>query len=242
MTTVNSIGGISAGTDLNNMSVQQVLTKLLFPYVAPNVSASLTYTPSGSIFEYGKSVSIQNIIGNVVKKSENIINIKFLDGNEVLQEITVGLDASSYKFIFQTPVVITSNMPNNRFRFSVTDASNKTYYANTSSITFYYPYYIGIIEENDILTNELITGLTKKVEGKGSKSNNYTTNNQRMVFSYPKSYGNLSKILDANSFDVTGTFTKNELAITGLDGTEQDYYVYVNNASTMTNFKMTFYY
>ena len=242
MTTVNSIGGISAGTDLNNMSVQQVLTKLLFPYVAPNVSASLTYTPSGSIFEYGKSVSIQNIIGNVVKKSENIINIKFLDGNEVLQEITVGLDASSYKFIFQTPVVITSNMPNNRFRFSVTDASNKTYYANTSSITFYYPYYMGVIGENDVLTNELITSLNKKIEGKGTKSNNYTTNNQRMVFAYPKSYGNLSRILDANSFDVTGTFTKNELVITGLDGTEQDYYVYVNNASTMTNFKMTFYY
>ena len=40
---------------------------------------------------------------------------------------------------------------------------------------------------------------------------------------------NLSKILDANSFDVTGTFTKNELIVTGLDGTEQDYYVYVNN-------------
>ena len=63
-----------------------------------------------------------------------------------------------------------------------------------------------------------------------------------MLFAYPKSYGNLNRILDANSFDVTGTFTKNELVITGLDGTEQDYYVYVNNASTMTNFKMTFYY
>ena len=242
MTIVNTLGGIKAGDNLNGLTLKDILNKLLFPYVAPNVSASLTYTPSGSIFEYGKSVSIQNIIGNVVKKSENIINIKFLDGNEVLQEITVGLDASSYKFIFQTPVVITSNMPNNRFRFSVTDASNKTYYANTSSVTFYYPYYIGVIGENDVLTNELITSLNKKVEGKGTKSNNYTTNNQRMVFAYPKSYGGLSKILDANSFDVTGTFTKNELVITGLDGTEQDYYVYVNNASTMTNFKMTFYY
>ena len=242
MTIVNTLGGIKAGDNLNGLTLKDILNKLLFPYVAPNVSASLTYTPSGSIFEYGKSVSIQNIIGNVVKKSENIINIKFLDGNEVLQEITVGLDATSYKFIFQTPVVITSNMPNDRFRFSVTDASNETYYANTSSVTFYYPYYIGVIGENDVLTNELITSLNKKVEGKGTKSNNYTTNNQRMVFAYPKSYGGLSKILDANSFDVTGTFTKNELVITGLDGTEQDYYVYVNNASTMTNFKMTFYY
>ena len=242
MNVVTGLGGIKAGDNLNGLTLKDVVNKLLFPYVAPNVSASLTYAPSGSIFEYGKSVSIQNIIGNVVKKSENIINIKFLDGNKVLQEITVGLDASSYKFIFQTPVVINSNMPNNRFRFSVTDASNKTYYANTSSITFYYPYYMGVIGENDVLTNELITSLNKKVEGKGTKSNNYTTNNQRMVFAYPKSYGGLSKILDANSFDVTGTFIKNELVITGLDGTEQDYYVYVNNASTMTNFKMTFYY
>ena len=61
-----------------------------------------------------------------------------------------------------------------------------------------------------------------------------------MVFAYPKSYGKLKTIFDPNNFDVTATFTINEVSITGLDGTAQEYYVYVNNASTVTNFSMKF--
>ena len=63
-----------------------------------------------------------------------------------------------------------------------------------------------------------------------------------MVFAYPKAHGKLKSILDPNNFENLAAFTCHEVKVTGLDGTEQDYYVYVNNASTMTNFKMTFYY
>ena len=63
-----------------------------------------------------------------------------------------------------------------------------------------------------------------------------------MVFAYPKAYGNLKSIIDPNNFDVTGTFTKQEVSITGLDGTAQAYYVYVNGASTVSNFNMKFNY
>ena len=49
MLTVSSLGGISAGTDLNNMSIQDVLTKLLYPYVAPSISASIVYSPTGGV-------------------------------------------------------------------------------------------------------------------------------------------------------------------------------------------------
>ena len=243
MTTVSSLGGISAGTDLNNMSVQEVLTKLLFPYVAPTVNASLTYSPTGNTFEYGNLVVITAINGTVTKKSEAITSVKFLDSSTVLQEITNGVSGTgSYKYTFSTPITISSNLSNTRFRFSVTDSSNKTYYANTTNINFYYPYYFGVIEENEMLTNSLFTNLTKRVEAKGDKTNNYTTSNQCMLIAYPKSYGELKKILDANSFDVTGTFTKSEFNIIGLDGTSQPYYVYINNASSVTNFRMTFQY
>ena len=243
MTTVSPLGGISAGTDLNNMSVQEVLTKLLFPYVAPTVSASLTYNPSGNIFECGNSITITAINGTVTKKSDSIISVRFLDSSTILQEITSGVgNTASYRYTFPTPITITSNLPNTRFRFSVTDASNKTYYANTVNVNFYYPYYFGVINENEELTNELFSTLTKKVEAKGNKTNDYTTSNQCMLMAYPKSYGELKKILDANSFDVTATFTKNEFNVVGLDGTSQPYYVYINNASSVTNFRMTFQY
>lgn len=241
--TVTSIGGIPSGSNLNGLTIKEILNKLLFPYVAPTLSASLTYSPSGSVFEYGQTVLISEIKGNVTKKSEAITSVRFLDNTIVLTEITSGVGSSgSYKHTFTEQVRITSPLSSSRFRFSVTDASGKTYYANTTSLNFYYPYYIGVIGESETINANVVKSLTKKVEAKGNKANNFTTNNQRMVIAYPKSYGNLTKILDANSFDVTSTFTKTELSLECLDGTVQQYYVYVNNASTVTNFKMTFYY
>ena len=63
-----------------------------------------------------------------------------------------------------------------------------------------------------------------------------------MLIAYPKSYGALKKIIDQNSFDVTNSFIKSEVNVTGLDKTSQTYYVYTNNASSVTNFKITFQY
>jgi hypothetical protein len=63
-----------------------------------------------------------------------------------------------------------------------------------------------------------------------------------MVFAYPKAHGNLTKIVDPNNFDITGSFTKHEVSVTGLDGSSQAYYVYVNGASTVTDFEVDFNY
>ena len=241
--TVTSIGGIPSGSNLNGLTIKEILNKLLFPYVAPTLSASLIYSPSGTVFEYGQIVFVSGIRGTVTKKSEAITSVKFLDNATILNEITSGVVSSaSYTYTFTEQVRITSALSSSRFRLSVTDASGKTYYANTANLNFYYPYYIGVVEENETIDASVIQSLTKKVEAKGNKTNNFTTNNQRMVIAYPKSYGDLTKVLDANSFDVTSTFTKSELSLECLDGTMQQYYIYVNNASTVTNFKMTFYY
>ena len=101
---------------------------------------------------------------------------------------------------------------------------------------------MGVCAENATIDEALIKRLTKKVEGKGNKSHAFTCDFQRMVFAYPKSHGRLRQIIDPNNFDVTGTFGVQEVNITGLDGTAQTYYVYVNSASTVSNFNMKFNY
>ncbi len=241
MNTVNSLGGISAGENLNGLTIKEVLNKLLFPYVAPSVSASLIYSPSGSVFEKGTTVTITGMRGTVTKKSEPVTMLRFWDGSTMLKSVTINIESGTYTCEFSESELITSNLSNSRFRFSATD-SRGTYYANTNSLTFYYPYYIGTVLEGEVLTNDLFMSLPKKVQGKGTITNSFTTNNERMLIAYPKSYGALRQIVDANGFDVTNTFTQNEMLITGLDGTNQTYYVYINSASTVSNFKMTFYY
>lgn len=243
MQIVTGLGGIAAGESLEGMNLKEILNKLLFPYVAPSVSTSITFSPSGGTYEFGQTVSISQMKGSVTKKSEKITKVEFLDGDQVLKAITEGVGGTAnYTHSFEQPVEVKASMSNTRFRFRVTDATNKTYLANTSSFNFYYPYYYGVIEEGVELNSDLIKGLTKQVTDKGNKNYTYTSDNQCMVIAYPKSYGNLSKILDQNSFDVTSTFVKQEVGVVGLDGTEQPYYVYVSGAATVSNFKMTFNY
>lgn len=237
MPTVNAIGGIAAGTSFNNMPVNQVLTKLLYPYVAPTVSASSN--PNGGIFEKGNNQKVTKITANVGKKSEKITKVEFLDGSSSLG-VKEGAEVQNGGTIaITTDIAVNSNK---NFSVKVTDAANKTYTANTGSFNFVYPYYMGVCSENADINEELVKRLTKKIEAKGNKSHAFTCDFQRMVFAYPKSHGKLRQIIDPNNFDVTGTFGIQEVSITGLDGTAQDYYVYVNSASTVSNFNMKFNY
>jgi len=236
MLTVNALGGIKAGENLDNMPVQQLLTKLLYPYVAPTISA--TASPNGGTFEKGNGQNVTSIKAVVTKKSEKITKVEVFDGSVSLGVQTEGVENGG-TFTFPVNVAVSSNKG---FQAKVTDAIGKVYSANTGSFNFVYPYYMGICAEDAVIDAELVKGLTKKVEAKGNKSNAFTCDYQRMVFAYPKAHGKLKSIIDPNNFDVTGTFGVQEVTITGLDGTAQAYYVYVNSASTVSNFTMKFNY
>ena len=238
MTVINGIGGISAGSDLNGMTTLEILNKLLFPYVAPTYS--VTGTPNGGVYEKGNTQTITNVRVVVTKKSEKITRIEVFDGSTSLGYLEGADIENGGTFNFNVNVEV--NSTNKQLVATITDALNNSYSAKTGSFNFIYPYYVGVCEVNDEITETLIKGLTKRIETKGSKSISYTTNNQKMVFAYPSSYGSITKILDPNSFDVTNTFNKTTISIIGLDGTAQNYYIYTNSASTVTNFTMKFNY
>ena len=234
--TVNPLGGITAGADLNGLTVKEILTKLLYPYTKPLVSA--TGTPNGGIYEKGDNKTITNVKAVIAKKSEPITKVEVFDGATSLgvkEDATVANGGT-----FNFPVSVPVNSVDKLLTVKATDRSGAVVFANTESFTFVYPYYSGICAEDAIIDENLIKGLNKKIENKGNKTIAYDCDNQKMVFAYPKSYGKLKIINDQNNFDVTATFTINEVSITGLDGTAQEYYVYVNNASTVTNFNMKF--
>lgn len=238
MLTVNALGGIKAGEDLNNLPVQQLLTKLLYPYVAPTISAS--GTPNGGTYEKGNAQTVTNIRAVVTKKSEKITKVEVFDGSTSLGVKEGDEVANGGTFNFPVSVPVSANK---NFQAKATDASGKVVSANTGSFSFVYPYYYGVVEaDKATLTEDEIKAMTKKVEGKGNKSHAFTCNNQRMVIAYPKAYGVLKTIIDPNGFDNFTAFSRAEVSITGLDGTAQAYYVYVNGASTVTNFTMKFNY
>lgn len=238
--TVNALGGISANADLNGMTTHEILTTLLYPYVAQVVDTP-SRTPNSTVLEKGNDQTITAVSVKVTKKSKDITSVALYNGSVMIAEKTGDEVAKGGTFTFSglsvsvpsTSVVLT---------VKVTDASGNVVSKNTAGWNFVYPYYIGVCAEDAEINEDLVESLTKKVEVKGNKSHTFDCDYQRMVFAYPKGHGALKSILDPNNFEILGSFTRYEVSVTGLDGTAQSYYVYVNGASTVSGFVVNFKY
>ena len=245
ITTVNAFGGIPAGADLNGMTTREILNKLLFPYVAPSIGGA-TASPNGGTYEKGDVKTITQVSITITKKSEPITSVALYNGSNKLAEKTGDAVKNGGTITF-TNLSVKVPTDGNQLTVKVTypDANGtaKTESKNTTALTFVYPYYYGVCADGATINEALVEGLTKKIESKGNKTDwSFTCDNQCMVFAYPKAHGVLKKIVDPNNFDITGSFTKHEVNVTGLDGTTQAYYVYVNGASTVSGFKVDFNY
>lgn len=236
--TVQAHGGIAAGETFDNVPITEMLTKILYPWVAPVVSASITSPSNGGVKEKGDTQNVTAIRVNVTKKSSSITKVEIFDGGSSLGSKTDGV-TNGGQFDFTVDVDVSTNKG---FQAKVTDAAGKTTSANTGSFTFVYPYYYGTVANAAAANESTIKGLTKQIVTKGNKTFSFNLNNNCACFAYPASYGDLKSIKDPNNFEVLGTFTKSTVQITGLDGTPQTYNVYVNEASTASGFAFTFAY
>ena len=79
--TVQAHGGIAAGETFSNVPITEMLTKILYPWVAPVVSASITAPSNGGVKEKGDTQNVTNIRVNVTKKSSNITKVEVFDGS-----------------------------------------------------------------------------------------------------------------------------------------------------------------
>lgn len=231
-----TVGGIAKGytPPASGVEVKDMIDKLLHPYVAPSGITAQMLATNGGVVEKGTTQTITGVKVSWTAGSASVMQIDVKNGSTTLKSINGGV-SSPTTVTLDNPLSVTTDT---QLTVVLTDATGKTYTASTGKYTFVSPYYYGAVAASVTTpTASNITGLTKIVQAKGNKSYNFTCNNQKMVYAYPKSYGALSKILDANSFDVTGTFTRSEVTVGGVA-----YYVYINDASTVSSFKMTFNY
>ena len=239
---VQSHGGIAAGETFNNVPITEMIDKILYPWVAPVVSARVAAPANGGTFEKGNTKNVTSITVTVTKKSSDITKVEIFDGSTSLGSKTgADLDAlnstGSAAFTFTVDVDVTANKS---FQAKVTDAAEKVTTANTGSFSFVYPYYQGVIAADATADEAAVKALTKIIQSKGAKAVTYTANDQKMVFATPASNGKITTITDPNGFNVTDTFAESTVSITGLDGTAQQYYVYVSAPTTVSSFKETF--
>ena len=240
MLTVNAHGGVAANEDLDGLTVQEVLKKILYPYVQPTLG-NATASPSGGTYEKGVTKTITSVSISVTKKSEIITKVALYNGSTLIEEKTGDSIKNGGTITFSNlNVVVPTN--GNQLTVKVTDAKGTVQEKKTTAMTFVYPYYMGSCAAGTAIDETLVESLTKKVEskGNGTKSHTFSVNDGHMIFAYPAGNKTLSSILDPNGFETLGNYTRHDITVTGLDGTAQSYYVYVSGATTVDGFTVKF--
>lgn len=106
----------------------------------------------------------------------------------------------------------------------------------STSVTFVNPSYFGAVAADFTPTEEAIKTLTKSVKNSKNYTGTATLNNQKTCYAYPKSFGALTAIKDANNFDYISSYTRTELTVWG-----EVYYVYVlTDPTTIDGFKQIY--
>jgi hypothetical protein len=218
------VGGVQSGrffpsgTNMTDM-FEAILTK----YFPPTITISANKT---LLNKKGTTVSQPIVItAKSTKKTDPIVRTAITYGGS---EVASGTNPNGETITYTHTTDISTDTT---FGASVYDGKQTV----TGSVKFEFvvPFYWGVSNSNVVSS---LTGLTEKVEKKGNKVVTLSPNNQYVIFMYDSSYGNLSKIIDPNGFDITPSFNRSEVTIDG-----QTYKCYVSNdKSTNTNFKYTF--
>lgn len=228
-----AVGGIAKGEKLSEVTFVEFADKLLHPYVATS-GVSLTLTPTnGGTFEMGTTQTVTGATVRWTAGSQQVTKAEVLVGGSPVGQAEVSSGTS-------VGVTISDSIKANKtFTARATDPT-KAYTGGNVTFTFVYPFYWGVVASGSPVDSAAITGLTKSVTNKGNKTVSYTTSGvQQAVFAFPDSYGNLTSIMDQNNFENIDTFTKSTVQVTGLDGTPQQYNVYVSNVNVQ-GFSYTF--
>lgn len=232
--TTVELGGIKKGTTFNDRKLIDIINDLLYPYVAFSITGLSLSPNNGGTFEKGSSITITGSTTLLNLGSEPIVKVSIFDGDTKLGEKIEGLTGNNISI----PIDLTI-FDYKTLKTEVEDKHGTKLSRNSGAFNFVYPFYYGSLKEG-VLDGDSIKKLTKIVEGKWNKKFSYTHSNKCAVIAYPASYGNLKSMIDPNNFDITGTFTKHEVVITGLDKTEVKYFVYTNSPSTLDNFAISF--
>jgi hypothetical protein len=90
--------------------------------------------------------------------------------------------------------------------------------------------------KGDVVTESDIAEMMPNINTSKSNTLTYTLKQERSVLVYPKSFGELTTIKDANNFEYINSYTKTEITYKNIE-----YYVYMlTDAVTITDFKQIF--
>lgn len=222
-----TIGGIPAGTTFSNLTMDQMWTSLLYPYIAPTSTIS-----GGSVKEYGSS-PVSSLSWSVTKNTNSIISI------------TVSNSISTYLYVTPTgnsqtgsqTASVTQNVSGTLY-VSATDGTTNT--TSSTTVTWsdaiywgkYSTFTVPPMTINNVgpsWADGAGVGSGKLISTTKSKSyNGVDGSGQYLVFMWPTSYG--SPTFTINGLPNTA-FTKigNGITYVNMYGYSNSYDVWISD-------------
>ena len=215
------IGDITYGTTFNNMSIADVLRKIIYPYLPPMCTISLAN--SNGYVEVGTYPNI-SVNYSITKRTTNTLPTKLIN---MIPSSYPKITASGQvtvsgvaRGVMIQPVTATTST----FTIKVNDgnASNSA----SVGVSGIYPYFYGFTSSNT-LTVAALSSMEKVIEPKGDKTFDISGSGN-FFFAYDSSYGPLTSILDDLNTNIFATFSATTKILSSPTGlwTSKEYIVY----------------
>lgn len=222
----STIGDIQLGSTFRSMSIADVLRKIVYPYLPPICTLSLS-PGQNQYLEVGTYPNI-SVSYTITKRSKSIRPTKLI--NMIPSTYPAITDPGQISVSGQARgVVVTPLMATvSTFTVKVTDDDN--YGMATASVHGIYPYFYGFTSSNT-LTVAALSSMTKAVDPMGDKTYDITGSGN-FFFAYDYDYGPLSQILDPQNNNIISSFSASTRMLsspTGLWASKQ-YRIYQLNA------------
>lgn len=232
------VGGVPSGTSfVEGTNLEDIIKKILVKYLPP--TATFTITPSNTLKLFGDTITSETMKVVVTKKSNDITEIAFKADSTVLNSITSGVNNGgtfSYTYTPSTPI-------SNTVTLSVDVKDGEQTVTKSIKITFCYPTYYGTVADSVAsMSASDIQGLGKRVavNNKAMAWNGISMDYGKLCYAYPKSFGALTSIKDANNVDYINSYTRTEVTLTE-NGNSVVYYCYLlTDAAGVSNFKQIY--
>ena len=240
--TTEAVGGIEVGyvPPVDGISVKEFLYNMTHPFVYPTISMQLE-TADG-VFEKNTSKTLSKIVltstdGTKVAFEENNPSI-FVAGVQLTDptdKVTTSVDKKTYTRELASPIVMNGTVDK---KVVAKVELNGKEISTEKSYEFIYPFYAASLTGNIVseYNNTLFVDSNKILTKKSNQVVSYTHANKVMAFAYPSEYGALSKIVDQNGFDITGTFS----ATTFMYGSVSFRVYCTTTPNTLSGFNVTF--
>lgn len=214
-----SAGAISSGdTVLKDTTFTEFVEKLLIKEIAPSINVTATNSGVYVVNTQIGGTTINLKINSLGTSTPTSIEF-YIDGTLIdTQAYTAG--KMSYSTDYST--VITSATPKTitataKLIYDKSDG-NTTNVLGNKTIVFVYPSFSGVTSlDSTTITEADIKAMTKlALASKFYTASGITMSNQRTIFVYPQTYGNLTSIKDANNFEYLQSYDKTTITIDGV--------------------------